>query len=623
MGVSLSIPSLFHFGQNQNHEIRPQAAGTENAEVGAEGDGTAPQRENRTEEEEVHPRVHEPIYSERHMKIICIGAGASGLLLAYKLQRSFNNFELVLYEKNGQISGTWFENKYPGCACDVPAHTYTWSFEPKVDWSAVYAGSDEIREYFESFATKYDLRKYVKLRHKVTDAAWNATTDAWDIEIEDLDTGAKIIDHADILVNAAGVLNAWRWPDIPGLHDFKGVLMHTANYDRSVDLEGKRVGLIGNGSSAIQVLPAIQPKVAKLTTFIRHATWVSPTQGFEQHVYTAEERTLFRTDPAAHLAYRKQQETAMNCLFPMFLANGDMQKSTVADMVGKMKQGLAGVDEELATKLVPRYGVGCRRITPGVGYLEGLGKENVEVVYGEIARITERGCVSGTDNREHELDVLICATGFDTTFMPRFGVKGENGRSMKEHWSKEAKSYLGMAVAGFPNYFLVIGPNSPIGNGPVLSFIEAKMDYILKFANRWQTENIRSFSPKAEAVEDFMAHKDRFMKDTVWEHDCRSWYKANSVSGKVSALWPGSTLHYMEAIGDPRYEDWEIKYKGNRFAWMGNGLSQTEVDGRADLSYYIRGSDDSVFLGRRKAMSVVNKSGTVDRGNGAALARFL
>ncbi|KAG5725051.1 putative sterigmatocystin biosynthesis monooxygenase stcW [Termitomyces sp. T112] len=555
------------------------------------------------------------------MKIICIGAGASGLLLAYKLQRSFNNFELVLYEKNEDISGTWFENRYPGCACDIPAHTYTWSFEPKHDWSAVYASSDEIRNYFESFATKYALHKYVKLQHRVDNATWNSQTDSWDVEITDLarpegksDNSQapreKVIDHANILVNASGVLNAWKWPDIAGLHDFKGLLLHTADWDRSVNLEGKRVGLIGNGSSGIQVLPAIQPKVAKLTTFVRRPTWVFPTQGFEQHVYSEKERELFRTDPAAHLAYRKRQENATNNIFSMFLVDSDQQKTLFAQLVQAMNDKLGGVETPLAEKLVPKYGVGCRRITPGVGYLEGLSKENVEVVYGNIERITERGCIS-SDGMEREFDVLICATGFDTSYMPRFSVKGVKGRSMREEWSKEAKAYLGMGVAGFPNYFLVIGPNSPIGNGPVLSSVEAQIDYILKFANRWQTENIRSFSPKPEAVEDFIAHKDAFMKKTVWEHDCKSWYKANSVSGKVSALWPGSTLHYLEAIADPRYDDWEITYKGNRFAWLGNGYSQTEVDKTADLSYYIRNEDDSPLLGRRKALQVVNKSGTV------------
>ncbi|KAG6831614.1 hypothetical protein H0H87_004676 [Tephrocybe sp. NHM501043] len=563
------------------------------------------------EDEEVpHPRIQEPIHTERPMKIICIGAGASGLLLAYKLQRSFNNFELLLYEKNEDISGTWFENRYPG--------------PPNPNWSSVYAGSSEIHEYFTSFATKYSLHKYVRLLSKVTNATWDATSDTWGVEVLDLATGKSHVDHADILVNASGVLNAWRWPDIEGLKVFKGTLLHTADWDSRVDLKGKRVGLIGNGltdvnyarcrSSGIQVLPAVQPKVKKLTTFIRRATWVSPTQGFEQHVYSPAERELFSSDPTAHLAYRKKQETGTNSIFPMFFAGSAVQDATFQSMVGQMegKLSMGGVDKELQKRLVPSYGVGCRRITPGVGYLEGLGKENVEVVYGDIKRVTEKGCIAA-DGQEHELDVLICATGFDTTYMPRFGVTGEQGKTMKEEWAKEAKAYLGMGVAGFPNYFLVIGPNSPIGNGPVLSFIEAQIDYILKLANRWQTENIRSFSPKREAVEDFIAHKDQFMQGTVWEHNCRSWYKANSVSGKVTALWPGSTLHYMEAIAEPRYDDWEITYKGNRFAWLGNGFSQTEMDMTADWAYYVRDKDDSPYLGRRKALQAMNKSGTVTR----------
>lgn len=209
-----------------------------------------------------------PIHNPKHIKIICVGAGASGLLLAYKLQRSFDNFELVIYEKNEDISGTWLENTYPGCvfsfcysfhlplnrrlvyyrcACDIPAHVYTYTFEPNPNWSSVYSGSHEIRNYFLSFAKKYELRKYIKLRHQVSGAVWNDKTGQWGVEIANLENGSVIHDSCDIFISAVGVLNAWKWPAIQGLQDFKGPVLHTANWDSSVNLEGKHVGLIGNG----------------------------------------------------------------------------------------------------------------------------------------------------------------------------------------------------------------------------------------------------------------------------------------------------------------------------------------------------------------------------------------
>lgn len=226
-------------------------------------------------------RANAPIHLEKKLRIVCIGAGASGLLFAYKIQRNFRNIDLVVYEKNEEVAGTWWENKYPGCACDVPAHNYTWSFEPKKDWSAVYAGSGEIFDYFDTFSKKYGLKKYCKTLHQVTKASWDEQTGGWHVNVHDIANNVDHQDYCDILINAGGILNAWRWPAIPGLEKYKGELLHTANWDSSVDLTGRHVGLIGNGSSGIQVLPAIIPHIGKVTTFIREPSFVSPVPGLE------------------------------------------------------------------------------------------------------------------------------------------------------------------------------------------------------------------------------------------------------------------------------------------------------------------------------------------------------
>ncbi|KAF2261197.1 FAD/NAD(P)-binding domain-containing protein [Lojkania enalia] len=567
-------------------------------------------------ESEAEHRLKGPVHAQRHVRVVCIGAGASGLLMAYKLQRHFANFSLTVYEKNPEVSGTWWENRYPGCACDVPSHNYTWSFEPKLDWSAVYASSREIFQYFNDFARKYGLHKYVKTKHQVEGAYWNHEKGGYDVKIRDLERNTAVSDHCDILVNAGGILNNWQWPAISGLNKYKGVLLHTANWDDKIDLRGKHVGLIGNGSSGIQVLPTIQPHVQQLTTFIREPTWVSPVQGLEQHVFSDHERLEFATKPNALLEYRRNVERGLNGQFGIFLKGTNTNNETEAYFRQQMHDKLK--NPYLEERLVPNWHVGCRRLTPGVGYLEALGKENVNVVYGEIHEITERGCLCD-NGKEYPIDVLICATGFNTSFKPRFPVIGPSGKNLQDVWKDEAQSYFGIAAAEFPNYLIFLGPNCPIGNGPVLSAVECQADYMCKLIDRFQTNNISQFAPKVEAVADFIAFKDQFMQKTVWHDPCRSWYKQRP-DGPITALWPGSTLHYIEAMMEVRYDDWEIKYNGNRFAWMGNGYSQTELDPTADWAYYIREHDDDEPISRGRKLQIINRSGTMQGNAGVAFS---
>lgn len=327
----------------------------------------------------------------------------------------------------------------------------------------------------------------------------------------------------------------------------------------------------------------------------------------EQHVFSDAEKQEFAEKPGVLLDYRKAIERGLNGQFALFLKNTTTNNETHAYFIEQMSKKLQ--NPSLEKNLIPQWSVGCRRLTPGVGYLESLGKPNVDVVYGEITEVTERGpkCDNG---QEYPVDVLICATGFDTGFKPRFPIIGPAG-NLQDQWGKTAEAYLGMAAANVPNYLMFLGPNCPIGNGPVLIAIEAQADYFCKLIDRYQTNNIHSFSPKKEAVDDFIEHKDKFMGQTVWQDPCRSWYKANTAEGKITALWPGSTVHYLEALDEVRFDDWNIKYEGNRFAWLGNGYSQTEIDPSADWGYYIREYDDGAPLSRLKRRRIENKSGTV------------
>ncbi|KAL1887135.1 hypothetical protein Sste5346_010424 [Sporothrix stenoceras] len=563
-----------------------------------------------------------PIHTERHMRIVVCGGGASGLCFAYKLQRSFSNFTLNVFEKNPDISGTWYENRYPGCACDVPSHTYTYSWEPKPDWTAVYSGSAEIQTYFKGFASKHNLWQYISMNRQVTGATWDDGTGTWTVDVLDTTTNTTTSHVCDIFINASGILNNWRWPDIPGLHDFQGTLQHSANYDTSLDLAGKRVGLIGNGSSGIQILPAVQPVAAHVTTFIRSSTWVTPLRGFGQHVYSNEERRAFATEPGTLLAWRKAAETNVNRIFPMFLKDSKMQVTTRKAVAKQMQKKLQDAPA-LQTKLIPDWAFGCRRMTPGEGYLEALQAKNVTVVIGNVTRVTATGCVSregpdGTDGpqleKEHAIDVLICATGFDVSFRPRFPIRGRHGQNLQDLWARDAHSYLGTGAPEQPNYLHFLGPNCPIGSGPLVGAIEAQADYMLHWCDRWQTDRIHSFTPRRDAIADFAARTDLFMREAIWADGCRSWYKSHTVDGRVSALWPGSSMHFFEALAHPRHEDFDVVYRGNRFDWLGNGFSQTECDRTADLAYYIRESDaDAPFLSKRRIRQQLTKSGTCQR----------
>jgi len=353
--------------------------------------------------------------------------------------------------------------------------------------------------------------------------------------------------------------------------------------------------------------------------------------GEEPREYTEAEISDHRTKPGLLLEKRKQIENITNSYFAICIKGSEAQAQIQAFLKSELKRKVT--KPELWDILIPTYGVGCRRPPSGVQYLERLSASNVEVVLGDIKDVTNTEVIDKRGTK-YPLDVLICATGFDTSYKPRFPIVGANGTNLQDEWADHARAYMATAVAGFPNYFLFCGPNNPFASGAYLStvgrcqslqvlrithnYIECQADYMLKFCVRWQSENIVSFAPKVEAVNDFLEHTARVVQKTVWVDDCRSWYKKHTTDPSNLLLWPGSGLHFMEAMSEVRFDDFDITYRGNRFAWLGDGFSQTEVDPTSDKAYYIREADDSPLLGRsrrRKAMTR-NEKGT--SGNGMA-----
>ncbi|KEZ43472.1 4-hydroxyacetophenone monooxygenase [Scedosporium apiospermum] len=548
----------------------------------------------------------------RKLRIIHVGAGATGLCTAFKFERQLTDYELVCYEKNDEIGGTWLENRYPGCACDVPAHIYTYTFEPNPFWKSYYAGSPEIHDYFMHFCEKYQLRKYLKLKHRVLSAAWHEDKGQWAVEIEH--DGNVFTDWCDILMNGSGLLNKYRWPEIEGLNTFKGTLVHSAKWDHSVDYSNKRVAVLGNGSSAIQIIPQLQEVASKVGCFMRGSTWIAapmprvpvelPSNTGEeiirdkeavrpsigQYFYTPEEIKRLADDPDYLLNYRKRIEFAINEGFAIFYKDTEASRMAYQYMQAEMARGLEN-DPVLTKKLVPSWPVGCRRLTPGDGYLEALIKPNVECYFTEISSITEKG-LNTTDGASHEVDAIVCATGYDMAWTPHFTLIGRDGVNIKDAWNPEPKCYLGLAAPGFPNYFVMNGPRGNLANGTVLPCLETEIDYVIKAAKKMQSDRIKVLDVRESVVDQLDEYIDAWHQTSVFSGSCRSWYKNNSVDGKPR-VWGGSSVHFLKTIKTPRWEHYNIEYlDDNPWAFLGNGRIKAEVEHSFEgLTSYLRNSD--------------------------------
>ncbi|KAJ3538381.1 hypothetical protein NM208_g5929 [Fusarium decemcellulare] len=548
------------------------------------------------------PILDKPLSTPRKLRVVCIGAGFSGLILAHKIKYDWKMddfIELQIYEKNDDIGGTWYENRYPGAACNdlEPLRrlcssefidSYVFQFEPNPNWTSFYASSPEIWQYMKDTAVKWKLEQFIKFKARVTDSIWDDHEGKWNLKVDE--DGNIVEDTCDVLVNASGFLNKWRWPDIKGLHEFKGKLLHTANWDQSYDWAGKKVAVIGNGSSAIQVVPHLQRTAKEVVNYIRSPTWIA-ANFLEEYsddgnkFYSEEKRKQFRENPESLFELRKKLEHGFNQLF-LAMLNGTPQQKAMDKQYRKIMEDRLGNDSELVKHLVPSFNVGCRRLTPGDGYLEALQEKNVRCIWSPVTEVTERGIL--TSEGEEEYDLIVTATGFDVSFRPSWNMVGRNGASLKTAWVDEPKAYFGMCAADHPNYFIYTGPNSPVAHGVITASLDAMTGYILKWCRKIAEEDIKSVTVKQKVVDDLSVWSQELLSKTVWAGKCRSWYKNGTVDGKITALHAGSVIHYREILQDVRGEDFEIEYRSpNEFRYLGNGLTKRDANGD-DLGYYLK-----------------------------------
>lgn len=440
---------------------------------------------------------------------------------------------------------------------------------------------------------KYAVDRFIKLSHAVRECRFDKTEGKWRVTVEDLKTGEILHDTADVLINARGNLNTMSWPKIPGLDSFKGEVMHSAKWNEDYDFRDKRIGVIGCGSSAIQIVPNLQ-KIpgTRLSVFARSRTWITPPFGAElfdklgltTHTISEDLREKFATNPTALQDFRETIEADGNNIHAFTIKDTKMQKEARVAFEGHMKKRLAK-KPKIFESLLPDFRPGCRRLTPGPGFLEALVEDNVDFITNDITSIEQKG-LRTADGKFHELDVLCCATGFKTSEAPPFPVTGLHGTTIQQHWSQWPTNYLSLATNEFPNMFVMLGPNAAIGTGSLTMMIESVGDYIIKCIRKMQKEDIKSMTVKRARVEDFGAYCDSYFERTVYTDQCQSWYKRN---GRITGLWPGSTLHCIESLRSPRWEDFEYEYKnedGNRLAWLGNGWSENQVR-QEHLAWYL------------------------------------
>ncbi len=480
----------------------------------------------------------------RHVRVAIIGSGLSGLGTAIALSKA-GIHDVVLLEKESALGGTWRDNTYPGCACDVPAELYSFAFAPK-DWSRAYARQEEIRGYVEETAARFGVTERVCTGAEVEKAQWNDDGQRWE-----LSTSAGPF-HAQVLVSATGPWNEPVIPDLPGAERFAGAMFHSARWEHEHDLSGRRVAVIGTGASAVQFVPEIQPRVAQLHVFQRTAHWVLPKP---DRAISALETKLLARMPALRRALRAAMYYAFELVGVGTRHVGAMRQ---VERLGRLHLRRAVPDEQLRRALTPSFTLGCKRMLLSNEWYPALGAANVELLNTAVKEIREHSIV-GADGSEREVDTIIFGTGFRMTDLPiAQRTVGREGKSLAEVWRGSPRAYLGTTVAGFPNFFMMLGPNCGNGHGSAITLIEAQARYVVDTVRAMGEQDLGSVEVRAEVQESFNEQVQQALTSTVWNAGgCSSYYM--DANGHNAAIFPWSTIEYRRRTQRFEARDYRVR----------------------------------------------------------------
>lgn len=488
-------------------------------------------------------------------RAVIIGTGFSGLGMAIALQQQGVDF--VVLEKADEIGGTWRDNSYPGCACDVPSHLYSFSFEPKPTWSRLFSPQPEILDYLKGVTAKYGLRRYIRFGELVNRAHWDDAQYRWHVFTE---SGQEYV--AQFLISGAGALHIPRLPDVEGIDDFAGAAFHSAQWDHGVDLRGKRVAVIGTGASAIQIVPAIVDDVAELHLYQRTPPWVVPVP---HHVLPSALRQAFAIVPGLRLAVRSGIYWGLETIGYAMTRRPGLLRAIEA--IGKANIRRNVRDKVLRRRLTPRYRAGCKRILySGNNYYRAVANPTTTLITEAISRITRDGIVTA-DGVEYPVDVIVYATGFHVTDSYTYvDVKGPGGEDLVDRWNREGVvAHRGIAVADMPNLFFLLGPNTGLGHTSVVFMIESQIHYVAAAIAAVDNAGAQALAPTRAAQDRFNTGLQHQLAGSVWNTGgCASWYLDEH--GVNRTLWSGMTWQYWRATRSLRPSEY-------RFSGVGSGAA--------------------------------------------------